>query len=201
MVKEHTGSNGIKNGTSDTGTASSRRVKRDIFGPLRDVRVLANAGILSAIAIVLGFFKIPVTQLIEIRFAVLPVAVAAYLFGPAVGGVVGLVSDVGGYLIKPTGPFFPGFTVTSVVTGILFGCFLYKRRPAILRVLVTQIVYTIVCGILLNSLWLSILYGNGFIPVLTARFVKELVMIPVNTVILTMILQPVKRLRIQEGSI
>ena len=34
-----------------------------------------------------------------------------------------------------------------------------------------------VCGIFLNSLWLSILYGNGFIPVLTARLVKELVIL------------------------
>ena len=46
--------------------------KRDVFSPLRNISVIANAGILSAIAIILGFFKIPVTQLIEIRFAVLP---------------------------------------------------------------------------------------------------------------------------------
>ena len=76
--------------------------KRDIFSPLRNISVIANAGILSAIAIILGFFKIPVTQLIEIRFAVLPITIASYLFGPAVGGVVGLVSDIGGYILRPT---------------------------------------------------------------------------------------------------
>ena len=168
--------------------------KRDVFSPLRNISVIANAGILSAIAIILGFFKIPVTQLIEIRFAVLPITIASYLFGPAVGGVVGLVSDIGGYILRPTGPFFPGFTVTSVVTGVIFGCMLYKRRPTLLRILAAQIVYTVICGIFLNSLWLSMLYGNGFIPVLTARIVKELVMIPVNTLMFAAVLQPVKKL-------
>ena len=159
---------------------------RNIFSPLSNIRVLTSAGILSAIAIVLGFFKIPVTQLIEIRFAVLPVTIAAYLFGPVVGGAVGLVSDIGGYILRPTGPFFPGFTLTSIVTGVIFGLMLYKR---------------VICGILLNSLWLSMLYGNGFIPVLTARIVKELVMIPVNTLMLAAVLQPVKKLRVEMAEI
>ena len=97
---------------------------RNIFAPLRDIRVLTSAGLLSAIAIVLGFFKIPLTQIIEIRFMVLPVAAAGWLFGPVVGGLVGIVADVGGYLIKPTGPFFPGFTITSMLSGVIFGCVL-----------------------------------------------------------------------------
>lgn len=172
-----------------------KRAGRDVFSPLRNVRVMANAGILSAIAIVLGFFKIPVTQLIEIRFAILPLSVASYLFGPVVGGAVGLVSDIGGYVLRPTGPFFPGFTITSVISGVIFGCMLYKRRPTLLRIFITQIVYTVICGLFLNSLWLSMLYGNAFIPVLTARIVKELVMIPVNTLMLAAVLQPVKKLQ------
>ena len=174
---------------------------RNIFSPLSNIRVLTSAGILSAIAIVLGFFKIPVTQLIAIRFAVLPVTIAAYLFGPVVGGAVGLVSDIGGYILRPTGPFFPGFTLTSIVTGVIFGLMLYKRKPTLLRIFTAEVVYTVICGILLNSLWLSMLYGNGFIPVLTARIVKELVMIPVNTLMLAAVLQPVKKLRVEMAEI
>jgi hypothetical protein len=56
-------------------------------------------------------------------------------------------------------------------------------------------VYTIICGVLLNSLWLSMLYGNGFIPVLTARFVKEIIMIPINTLMLVTIMEPVRKFR------
>jgi ECF transporter S component (folate family) len=169
--------------------------RSDIFAPLRDVRVMTSAALLSAIAIILGFFKIPVTQVIEIRFAMLPIAVSGCLFGPVVGGIVGMVADIGGYLVKPTGPFFPGFTITSMVSGVIFGFMLYRQKPAPLRILMSQIVYTIICGVLLNSLWLSMLYGNGFIPVLTARFVKEIIMIPINTIMLVTIMEPVKRFR------
>ena len=169
--------------------------RSDFFAPLRDIRVLTGAGLLSAVAIILGFFKIPVTQLIEIRFAMLPIALAGSLFGPVVGGIVGMIADVGGYIVKPTGPFFPGFTITSLISGVIFGIFLYRQKPGAQHILASQIVYTLVCGILLNSLWLSMLYGNGFIPVLTARLVKEMVMIPINTLMLATIMEPVRRYR------
>ena len=82
-----------------------------------------------------------------------------------------------------------------LASGVIFGCMLYRQKPGPMRILMSQIVYTIICGILLNSLWLSMLYGNGFIPVLTARFVKEMIMIPINTLMLVTIMEPVKRFR------
>ena len=171
------------------------RGQGDLTAPFRDIHVLTNAGLLTAAAIVLGFFKIPLTDIIEIRFASLPVAIAGYLFGPVIGGAVGALSDLGGYFLKPTGPFFPGFTITSMVSGIIFGLMLHGRKPTLQRILAAQIVYTVICGILLNSIWLSMLYGNGFIAVLSARLVKELVMIPVQTLMLAAIMEPIRRFR------
>lgn len=192
-----------KDGTQTAGAEKSNAEKRkkgvrsreSLTAPFRDVHVLTNAGLLTAVAIVLGFFKIPLTEIIEIRFASLPVAIAGYLFGPVVGGAVGALSDVGGYLLKPTGPFFPGFTITSMISGILFGCILHGRKPSLQRILAAQVVHTLICGILLNSIWLSLLYGNGFIAVLAARLVKELVMIPIQTVMLAVIMEPIRRFR------
>lgn len=167
--------------------------RRDPFTTLTDTRVLAAAGMLSAIAIVLGFYKIPLTELIELRFQSLPVAVAGYLFGPVCAGIVGFVADIGGYLIRPTGPFFPGITLSSVISGVIFGLILHDRKPTVQRIFAAEAVYTLICGILLNSLWLSILYGHGVIAVMTARLAKELVMIPINTLMLAAVMQPVKR--------
>lgn len=163
------------------------------FSALTDVRVLAAAGMLCAVSIILGYFKVPLTELIELRFAVLPIAAAGFLYGPACAGAVGLVADLGGYLVKPTGPFFPGFTLTSVVSGIIFGCILFRKKPSAQRILLAEILYTLVCCILLNSLWLTMLYGRGFLAVLTARLAKELIMIPVNTAMLSALLQAVRR--------
>lgn len=178
-----------------TGTAAE---KKSFFAAITDVRVLASAGMLSAIAIVLGFFKIPLTQFIELRFQSLPIAAAGYLFGPVCGGIVGFIADVGGYLIKPTGPFFPGFTLTSIMSGVIFGLILHGKKPTLQRIFAAQIVYTLLCGLLLNSLWLSLLYGRGFIAAMSARFVKEMIMIPVNTLMLAAVIQPVRRYAMTE---
>ena len=95
---------------------------------MRNSRILTASAMLLAIAVILGFFKIPVNQFMELRFAFLPIACTGMLFGPFVGGVVGALSDILGYLVKPTGPYFPGFTVTQILSGVMYGLVLYKKE-------------------------------------------------------------------------
>lgn len=151
---------------------------------LRDIRVLTTAAMLVAISIVLGFFKIPITQLIEIRFSFLANAMAGALFGPFVGGLVGALSDLGGYLIKPTGPYFPGFTLTAAVGGVIAGLTLYGHKPSLIRCFFCEFLRMIIANILLNGIFLSMLYGRGFVAVVTSRILKQLVMLPVQTLML-----------------
>ena len=166
---------------------------------LINTKTLTAAAMLSALGIVLGFFKIPINQLIEIRFGALPIEMAGQLFGPAVAGVVGGITDIGGYLVKPTGPFFPGFTFSSIVGGIIFGLMLHNKKITFARVLATQVVYTIVVGIILNSYWLDVLYfQNGYFATIMARLPKELIMIPIMSVIYYSIVKAFGRTRIGE---
>ncbi len=168
---------------------------------LRNPRVLTAAAMLAALAVVAGFFKIPITNLVEIRFSILPIAAAGMLFGPGIGAIVGIVSDIGGYLAYPTGPFFPGFTVSSAVTGMIFGFLLYdsgkesSRGPSMPRIALACLLQTAVVGLFLNSLWLGILYGYGFLPAFTARLLKELLTCPVNILLLWAMARPISRLR------
>lgn len=162
---------------------------------LKDLRVLTTAAMLTAIAVVLGFFKIPISNLIELRFQSFPIAISGALFGPAIGAIVGIITDVGGYIVKPTGAFFPGFTVSSAITGVIFGLLLKSKSskiPLLGRIFVAMAINTVITGLLLNTLWLSILYGNPFQVVFLARLPKELVMLPINTAIFYIILIPVK---------
>ncbi len=151
---------------------------------LRETKTLTVAAMLTAIGIVLGFFKIPITQLIEIRFGTFPICFAGMLFGPGVGGVVGALVDIGGYLVKPTGPYFPGFTVSSAISGIIYGVILYNKKLSMVRVTVAQVIHVIVVGIILNSYWLNLLYfQNGYLATILARLPKELIMLPINIII------------------
>lgn len=163
---------------------------------LKETKTLAVAAMLVAIGIVLGFFKLPINQLIEIRFGSLPICMAGMMFGPVVGGVVGALVDIGGYLVKPTGPFFPGFTLSSLVGGVIFGLMLYNKKMTFLRVLASQIVYTIIVGIIMNSYWLNLLYlKNGYLAAIIARLPKELIMIPIYSVLIYSLFKAFSKVR------
>ncbi|MCR4695152.1 MAG: folate family ECF transporter S component [Pseudobutyrivibrio sp.] len=147
---------------------------------LRNTKTLTLAAMLVAIGIVLGFLKIPINQLIELRFGSLPVAMAGNLLGPGVAAIVGALTDIGQYLVKPTGPFFPGFTISGIISGILFGLVLYKKKPTFPRLFMAHTLNTLVVGVVINSYWLNLLYlKNGYLAAIVARLPKELIMIPV----------------------
>ena len=156
---------------------------------MKDVKTLTTLAMLLAIATVLGFLKIPVNNFIEFRFGFLPLACSSMLYGPVIGGITGLAADFLGYIAKPTGPYFPGFALSNIISGVIYGILLYKKPVTVKRVVMTEILETIVISMLMNSLWLSILYGNGFWPVFTARVVKSIVMIPINSFLLYTVLK------------
>ena len=165
---------------------------------LMNTKTLTVAAMLTAIGIVLGFFKLPINQLIEIRFGSIPIAITGMMFGPGVAGVVGALTDIGGYLVKPTGPFFPGFTISGIMSGIIFGVMLHGKKCTLPRIIAAEVVNTLIVGIIMNSYWLNLLYlKNGYLAAIVARLPKELVMIPVYTVIMYAVLNSLEKVGIK----
>ena len=165
---------------------------------LKNIRILTIAALLVALSVVAGFFKFPISEVLEIRFTAVPIAVAGALLGPGIAAIVGGLADIGGFIIMPTGPYFPGFTISGIVGGIIFGLLLHSRgsaRVSIGRILTAVILNTVVVNMILNSLWLTIMYGKGgFFAVISARILKEIVMIPINTILIAAILNPIARI-------
>ena len=162
---------------------------------MKQVSTISVAGLLVAISVVLAFFKLAITETLQISFAFLPIAGGGMLFGPVVGGIIGAVSDVAGFVMRPTGPFFPGFTISAMVTGALFGQLLYRKPITAKRVLTACILNTVLVNWVLNTLWLSLMYGNGFIILLGARIIKNLIMLPIDTALLFSLLKLFERFR------
>ena len=160
---------------------------------LKDPRVLTICAMLAALATVFGLFKVPVNQFVEFRFAFLPISAAGAMFGPGVGAIIGAMGDVLGYLVKPTGPFFPGFTISSAISGLIYGLLLYKKPLTVPRVIITQFIQTIVYSLLLNTLNLTILYNTPFMASLITRLPQNAVMFPINTVLLYLILKGIQQ--------
>jgi riboflavin transporter len=164
---------------------------------LKSVSTISVAGMLVAVSVVLSFLKVVISSVLEISFAFLPLAAGGLLYGPVVGGIMGVLSDVLGYYIRPNGPFFPGFTLNALISGALYGLFLYKKPVTLKRVIIVSALIAILINLLLNSLWLSMMYGKAFVVLLTARIVKNVVMFPIDTVLLMALLKFIERFRIR----
>ena len=151
---------------------------------LQQVRAVTFCGIMGALAIVLKFVAtIEIGQYIRIGFSNLPNVVVDFLFGPFTGAVFAGIMDIVKYMIRPAGAFFPGFTVSAAVGALIYGSFLYKRKPTLSRVLLADLCVKGLVNIGLNTLWLTMLYSRGFLAILPARIISNTVMLPIDTVI------------------
>ena len=148
---------------------------------------LTYAAMLIAIGVILGFLKLPLNPFIEIRFQQIPVAISGAFLGPFYGGAVGALTDILSYIVHPTGEFFPGFTISSALTGVIFALFMYKKPFSFVRILMASLVNSLVTSFLLNCLWLSILYNTTFSAAFLMRLPKNLIMIPVDIIIFSIV--------------
>ena len=78
----------------------------------------------------------------------------------------------------------PGFTLTAILAGVIYGVFLYNKPITWGRIIAASVIINIVLNLGLNTYWLSIMMGKGFLALLPTRIVKELVMIPIKVVII-----------------
>ena len=108
------------------------------------------------------------------------------LYGPVIAAIGYGLADVIGALLFPTGAFFPGFTVSAVLTGLIFGWVLYKKEVTIVRALIASALVCLAVNLLINTYWLTIIIGKGFTVLLASRAVKELVAIPVMAAVIVL---------------
>ena len=160
-----------------------RRFFSDSAKELRKTKSLVAMAMLLALAVVLGFVSVQVTESLRVGFAFLPNALAGQMFGPVGGMLVGGLADILKYIVKPTGPFFPGFTISGVLGGLIYGLVLYKKPTTLPRVILSQVLIAVFVNMLLNTYWLTILYGNSFLAIWPARIISNLITLPINIIL------------------
>ena len=97
---------------------------QDSYNELKSVRTITTMAMFAAIGVILGSLTIQIGDFIKIGFSTIANQFVYYLFGPAAGCLFGGALDILKYLVKPTGAFFPGWTLSAMAAGLLYGCFL-----------------------------------------------------------------------------
>ena len=162
---------------------------------LSRTRTITTAGLLLAIQMVLSSYGvIEVTDSLKISLAHLAVAPTAILFGPVVAGVQGALSDILGFMLKPTGPYFPGFTLSAALLGVIYGMLLYKTRRATWQFILARVIVCLFVNIALNTVFLTMLYGPSRLATLPVRVFKNLLQLPIDCLLLGAVSKAVKRI-------
>lgn len=162
--------------------------------PRFSTRTLTSMALLIALEIVLSRFLSISAWNTKIGFAFVPVVIAAILLGPLYAGIVGALADFLGAILFPIGTYFPGFTLTAFLMGLCYGLFLY-RSQSFPRILGAVAVHQLVLSLLLNTLWISLLYGSPFVPLLVSRLPQCAILAAVQLVVIPLIARLLPRIR------
>jgi ECF transporter S component (folate family) len=121
---------------------------------------IVRAGLFISMSLVLKVMfeiYIPLAGIpaLRINFASIPLMLSGVILGPFAGFLTGAAADLINFIAKPGGPFFPGFTLVSGLSGFLPGIiYKYIKR---------DINYN-----LLNTIFISLL-SVGFVSVFIAN--------------------------------
>ncbi len=150
---------------------------------LKKPQTLAVCGMLLALRIVIGYFSnltLAISPDIKIGFSFLPIAIAGVLCGPVASGVIGALGDIFCFMLAPMGAYFPGWTVSGLIVGLLYGIFLYESKHFIPSLVICELAIGLLVEIALGALWLYIQFSKAFWITAAARGIKTLIAIPIE---------------------
>lgn len=112
------------------------------------------------------------TPLMKIGLGFAAVAVSAMLYGPLWAMLTAALGDLIGALLFPTGAYFPGFTATAALTGLIFGLFLYRREKSWLRAFLAALTNCLLVTFLLNTLMIAVFFRSSPAELAGADFAR-----------------------------
>lgn len=184
------------------------------FEELKSICCLTVTALLIGVSVALKFVMIMPSETLKISFAFVGLAAIGMLYGPVVAGLAGVVTDVIGFLVKPTGAFSPIFTLVEVAGAVIYGIFLYGLNPVkldfssrsaffgglktngfqVFRIFMAKFCVNLFCNVFLNTIAMVIMgyfAPEVFWVKITTRIVKNLTMLPIEVFILLLVLYPV----------
>ena len=158
-----------------------------------NTRKIVYAGMFIAMSMVLKLFEVSVTQNFRVGFTTLPLMVSGMILGPFYGFLTGFLADILNFFLKGDGgAFHIGFSITNGLYGLIPGLMLVwlgkkKKEFSFKSILAFVICAEVICSMVLNTVFLVQLYGAATTAIIPQRIIKALVMIVINTAILTVL--------------
>ena len=156
---------------------------------IKNTRSLAVCAVLVALYVAINSASIYVTPSLKLTFSYLVLGILGYRFGAVTGFFAGFACDLIAYVVRPAGPLHLGFTLSTMLTVLIFALFLYRRKLSLWRIILSRTIINLIINIALNTFWLSNLYGKAYIVLLFERVVKNIALLPIEVALLWFVLK------------
>ena len=162
---------------------------RTALRELQNLRMLTLAAIVVALRIVLSGLYIPLGDNLNIFFGYFVNSLGAAIYGPVVALLSGFATDVLGYFVHPTGPFFPGYVLSTMLGSFFYALFFYRARVTALRVVLAKLSVNLLVNVGLGALWSAIQFSKGYYYYLVKSLAKNIGLLPVEALLLWLFLR------------
>jgi ECF transporter S component (folate family) len=159
---------------------------RCALGEMKNLRVLALTALFIGLRVVMAALFIPVGENLRIYFSFFINALSCYISGPILALISGFATDILGYLLFPSGAFFPGYTLNTMLGSLFFALFLYRAKLSVIRIFFCKLSINLFINVGLGSLWSAILYGKGYLFYLARSLSKNLLLLVPEVVLIVL---------------
>lgn len=165
---------------------------RDAMAEMKDTKMLVFAAFIVAIRVALKtVIRIPLAPSLDITPAFLANALGAMVYGPVVGALGAVVSDLLGVLLRGDSYFLP-YVLTEISGTLVFALFFYRQKITPTRVVLSRFCICLFVNILLQTpidmLYQYVYYGYANVVITVPRIFKNLFMFPLESAVLTVFL-------------
>lgn len=151
---------------------------------------IAVLGVLIALGLALSQLTVALSLNNRISFGFIINAIIGVLYGPWVAGFAAVGEDLlKSFLFGTQGTFFIGFVLTAFVGSFIYGWFLHRKNITWKHVLGAVLLNTLMTNLVLNTLWIHILYQTPIVVLLASRIPQNLIMAPIRFIVIYLITQ------------
>ncbi len=173
------------------------------FAELKNPRVLVFAALMIALRIAVKSLGIPITADLRINITFFINALGAMVFGPVVATLSAAVSDTIGAVLFPIGAYFFPFIFIEMAGSLLFALFLYRADITPARVIASRFCISFFVNIVLTTpimmLYYDVMLGKAYTVFNVPRIIKNLVLFPIEGILLTVFLAAVAPICLRFG--
>lgn len=149
------------------------------------VKKILFISFMIAATIVLTRFLSIRTPILTISFSFVPIIFTSIILGYKHSILVSVVADIIGALLFPNGAFFIGYTISALLTGLIYGLLLHNKKEFILnkkfiiKLIISIFLVSFLVNGVLNTIWILITVNDPSKIVVSIRIIKQLIMIPI----------------------